>query len=718
MAFCNEKTEEIKECFRNIQATTLFEDPKPTKELKSLLKEINYYLGPLLELETYMLTLDHVKKSLKNLLLANIARRGAKNTINAQITRNQAGEMILIIREPMKYLIEGEPTMIVDPKTVMSSLPQDAYIQFDKTLTSKNIRKMMKSISKDTIIHVPQDETEKRQEMFGKALQEMFGKALKERKEKITLCFKKPSDTTALLTLLQNKPKSLEFLFENATIKPILNNDYMISFKNGRADSPGGAALEIFSQFKTITDIVAFLATGQVNPLYTETIDSMITSSFIVPKRLESIANQLNQLFKKQDSKPEEVNFSHLGISLEKTISTEESTFAMTLDAPKSTDLVWIPHNQSSNVFSIIPQSVLQEQELQPGQEDKVCPSIDQQYDTNIKVYKSSRITNPLTRVAVPEPLQRAVGGESKNQMVICYESAEETLSVYASRLTDDLTIETHVKNAESASSENKKQIEDVAHIIQNAPPKLSKKEISLVRRLACEIMKNDSETCDSFYLWPILAELIDEDPQLETFATMKETMEAIHGQPTSAESLLMYATHKLNGWGEKACVMSAVESLTTVLKITDSESIANKAKVLLLHALIFEDIVFEDEQVMFSSKVFIDETEQFERLAREKILHYNHDLKIIDFSDPVKELHELYHRGEWYAGVLLVQIYLTNQFNHIKTTDSNHENKGAKILLNLVAREKIITSSGYSMASVYETGLASISNRGEEKPT
>ena len=123
--------------------------------------------------------------------------------------------------------------------------------------------------------------------------------------------------------------------------------------------------------------------------------------------------------------------------------------------------------------------------------------------------------------------------------MVICYESAEETLSVYASRLTDDLTIETHVKNAESASSENKKQIEDVAHIIQNAPPKLSKKEISLVRRLACEIMKNDSETCDSFYLWPILAELIDEDPQLETFATMKETMEAIHGQPTSAETYL-----------------------------------------------------------------------------------------------------------------------------------------------------------------------------------
>ena len=145
----------------------------------------------------------------------------------------------------------------------------------------------------------------------------------------------------------------------------------MISFKNGRADSPGGAALEIFSQFKTITDIVAFLATGQVNPLYTETIDSMITSSFIVPKRLESIANQLNQLFKKQDSKPEEVNFSHLGISLEKTISTEESTFAMTLDAPKSTDLVWIPHNQSSNVFSIITQSVLQEQELQPGQGTK-----------------------------------------------------------------------------------------------------------------------------------------------------------------------------------------------------------------------------------------------------------------------------------------------------------------------------------------------------------
>ena len=62
MAFCNEKTEEIKRnAFVIYRQPTLFEDPKPTK-IEVFIKKINYYLGPLLELETYMLALDHVKK--------------------------------------------------------------------------------------------------------------------------------------------------------------------------------------------------------------------------------------------------------------------------------------------------------------------------------------------------------------------------------------------------------------------------------------------------------------------------------------------------------------------------------------------------------------------------------------------------------------------------------------------------------------------------------
>ena len=165
----------------------------------------------------------------------------------------------------------------------------------------------------------------------------------------------------------------------------------------------------------------------------------------------------------------------------------------------------------------------------------------------------------------------------------------------------------------------------------------------------------------------------LDEDVQLSVFSKQHEVLNRLRDNKKNEpkENVKLYeAMHKLNGWGESTSAVDAVTSLAYLATTATSKEVQRRAATLIIHAYLFEDIhylnICGENHLRFNPELYEQESESYHKNVRDKEIEANSYInRIIDLSDPQSELEKLYEAGDAYAGILLVQLCLSNRFAH-----------------------------------------------------
>ncbi|HAV93480.1 MAG TPA: hypothetical protein DCW33_01270, partial [Proteobacteria bacterium] len=391
------------------------------------------------------------------------------------------------------------------------------------------------------------------------------------------------------------------------------------------------------------------------------------------------------------------------------TQSTFHDSFEIN-EKHSSSDILFLPHLGASNgeyPFSIIPLSVLRDQPVPAKETDTPAPR-NRKSDALVRTYKIDRQIDPYTKEEIPRHHLVTMGLKPKRDAIIPYDdqsTAGDSIDQVARIIEDGIDDQWHLRNIEHLDVEVQSKIQDIKRLIEEMPYAKApnrKQAISRVRRLMREINESDKEdgrfsNINLLYAFHQAKEL-DEDVQLSRFSKQHGVLNQLRdNKEKSQEKVSLYAAiHKLNGWGESTSAIDAVTSLAYLATAATDKKIQQRAATLIIHAYLYEDIhyinSYGEKHLRFNPELYEQESQSYHENVRNKEIDANDHINgIIDLSDPQRELEKLYEAGDAYAGILLVQLCLSNRFAHHRKVDAydNDINKACKILIQCTNKEQ-----------------------------
>jgi hypothetical protein len=579
----------------------------------------------------------------------------------------------------------------------------------------------------------------------------------------ITFCFTKLISGAEYENFLIDKPGAIEITYADSSVKPIINTPesmriYLQQHEyNSYTSRQIDASLVWLYKCQTLTDILCFILTGNIKPIY-KNIDSTSRvqhTGINIPSDHEGAAidfcNILNTNHYNQES------YEPYIIDIENKIGpirqSNYSAVKIHRNSIKPSQILFL--SDGANSISLLPHRFVLD----------TRPTVDPKRDTALqasdsytggKTFKIEKRYDPFTTLQIPAyhiSLIKLKDPGNKNKQLTEHLSYDlyitgdeneehgmtpDTLADLALADIENTYEAWHWKNAEHLEQTTVNKILELrkySEAFKGTKHTLSEPEykhkISRFRRILREINTSDQQIQNGEVIYKqahLLYALPWYRTLTESIQLTAHEQQGDHLATLRAQNMtLSVATHKLAGWGESASTIDALIDLARIAELGGPDSI--RAKTLIIHALIFGDITYSpvhiqndpNETCTFSvqlnKKLYTDESEQYQTRVRshEKIITEQIESSKIDLDDPLLELTKLYQAGDDYAGILMSQIYLAdNLAQYRKDTFEDHQNKGCKILLRLVSNnDNTLAQLLYGICLHHGIGFTRFPSRG-----
>lgn len=557
----------------------------------------------------------------------------------------------------------------------------------------------------------------------------------------ITICFTKLISGADYERFLIDKPEAIAITYADSSIKPIINSlgsmrIYLQQHEyNGYTSHQADASLLWLYKCQTLTDILCFILTGTIEPIY-RTIDNISRvqhTGINIPSSREGAAIDFCHILNTGRSNQE--SYEPYIVDIEYDIGPLSQSNYNEVKAKKNpvkpSQILFLPDDEAKSISLLPHRFILDTRPTVDPKRDTALETSDSY--TGGKTFKIEERFDPFTTKKIPphhisiikypatgqETAKHTTEYLSYDLYISGHDSEEhgmtpDTLADLALGDIDNAYEEWHWKNAEHLNQTTVNRILELrkySEAFKGTKHTLSepeyKQKISRFRRLLREINTSDQQVGTNGEISYQQANLLYAIPWYRTLTenmqlTAHEQQEQHLSTLREQNMTLLVATHKLAGWGESCSIIEALTDLARIVEMANTDSI--RAKTLIIHALIFGDITYtpiqiQDDQsyssefsVRLNKKLYTDESEPYKARIKEceQVITEQIESSGIDLNDPLSELAKLYEQKDEYAGILMSQIYLAdNLAQYRKDAFEEHKNKGCKILLRLTSNKE-----------------------------